>query len=312
MRLLTMSPLDHPRLRTFSVHCRERYGHTVGKIPLDVGIICPNRRQGGCLFCRPASFTPYALRRTDSMAEQIRRGKQYLLNGRFRHYFAYFQQETPTALPAELLLSFIDQILNDTDCLGLILSTRPDTLTAELLHALAHLMRDRGKECLIELGLQSGHDRSLAFLNRNHSVADCLDAARLVCAQPGLQLGVHLILGIPGETIADMIKTVAMACAMGVQALKLHHLQVIRETALHELYLQGRVPVFDLEGYLALLLTLLPRIPAHITLHRLWATAHPKLLVAPRWHSHTVDLSAQLLKRMEEQNLWQGKDCGLA
>lgn len=306
-----MSLCNRPRIRTFSVHCRERYGHTVGKIPLDVGVVCPNRRHGGCLFCRPASFTPHALRRADSLAEQIYRGKRYLLSGRFRYYFAYFQQETPTALPAGTLLTIIEQVLADTDCLGLILSTRPDTLTAELLHALAHLVRDQGKECLIELGLQSAHDQSLAFLNRNHSVADCLGAAHLVRAQPGLHLGVHLILGIPGETIADMIKTVAMACAMGVQAMKLHHLQVIRGTPLHQLYRQGALPVFDLEAYLELLLALLPRIPAHITLHRLWATAHPQLLVAPRWHSHTGDLSAQLLKRMEERELWQGMDCGL-
>ena len=305
-----MPPGEIPRIRTFSVHCRERYGHTAGKIPLDVGVVCPNRRHGGCLFCHPASFTPHALRRTDSISDQIHRGKHSLLRGRYRHYFSYFQQETPTVLPAGNLLAIFEQVLADPDCLGLILATRPDTIAGGLLRGLSQIIAAKGKECLIELGLQSAHERSLALLNRNHSVADCLDAARRIRAQPGLQLGIHILLGIPGETIADMTDTLQMACAMGAEALKLHHLQVIKGTALHSFYRQGRVPVFDLESYFELLLTLLPRIPPRITLHRLWTTAHPALLVAPQWHSHTGKLSAQLLKKMEERDLWQGKDCG--
>ncbi len=305
-----MTPGGPPRIRTFSVQCRERYGHTVGKIPLDVGVACPNRRLGGCLFCCPASFTPHALRRTDSITEQIRRGKRLHLGGRFRQYFAYFQQETPTALPTQALLAIIEQVLADPDCLGLILSTRPDAIAADLPPALSRLVTTKGKHCLIELGLQSCHDTSLTLLNRNHGMAVCFAAAERIRAQPGLELGAHIILGIPGETLADMIQTIEVACAMGVQALKLHHLQVIRGSVLHDLYQQGRIPVFELAEYFEVLLTLLPKIPAHITLHRLWATAHPALLVAPRWHCHTSRLSAQLLKKMAERDLWQGKDCG--
>ncbi len=168
--------MNRPRIRTFSLQCRERYGQAIGKIPLDLGIPCPNRARGGCLYCRPASFTPFSLRATDALAEQIRRGKEHLLKGRFRHYFGYFQQETSTALATDRLIPLLAQVLVDPDCRGLILSTRPDAIADDLPAALAHLVRHSGKTCLVELGLQSIHDQSLRLLNRNHSFADFVAA----------------------------------------------------------------------------------------------------------------------------------------
>ncbi len=295
------------RIRTFSHHCRERYGQAVGKIPLDLGIPCPNRNQGGCLYCRPASFTPFSLRSADSLAQQIRRGKQYLLRGRFTRYFAYFQQETPTTLATDQLMPLLAGITDDPDCLGLILSTRPDAIAADLPAALATLVERSGKHCLIELGLQSIHAASLQLLNRNHGYAEFLDAVHRIQAAGTLDLGVHLILGIPGESKAAMLETIRTVTGLGIQALKLHHLQVIRGTGLHTLYEQGQVPVFTIEGYLELLLALLPHIPAAITIHRLWSTAHPDLLVAPCWQRLTGQLSQRLHRLMEEQNLRQGQ-----
>jgi hypothetical protein len=300
--------MNRPRIRTFSRHCRERFGQTVGKIPLDLGITCPNRSKGGCIYCRPASFTPFSLRTTDPLDEQIRRGKKYLLRNRFTRYFGYFQQETATAMTTAQLLPILAQVLEDPDCVGLILSTRPDAIAADLPAALAHLVDQSGKECLIELGLQSIHPASLQLLNRQHSYADFLGAVRRIQAVGNLQMGVHLILGIPGESETDMLQTVQAVCTLGIQALKVHHLQVIRDTPLHALYEQGRVAVFSREGYLELLLRLLPHIPVEITLHRLWSTSHPDLLVAPRWQSLTGALSKDLHRLMTERDIWQGTE----
>lgn len=298
---------DRPRIRTFSIDCRERYGQAIGKIPLDLGRPCPNRSRGGCLFCRPASFTPLSLRPSDSLDQQIRRGKRLLLKGRFRHYLAYFQQETPTTLATSQLSPKLAQVLADPDCLGLILSTRPDAIADDLPAALVRLVRDCGKTCLVELGLQSIHAQSLALLNRNHSFADFLAAVAKLRAVAGLEIGAHLMLGIPGETEADMLATIRTVGALPIQALKLHHLQVIAGTPLHDLYRQGQVSVFDRDDYLELLLGLLPRIPSRITLHRLWATAHPDLLVAPQWHCLAAELSRQLAQMMEERGIRQGQ-----
>lgn len=299
--------MEPPRLRSFSQDCRERYGHTIGKIPLDLGLPCPNRAHGGCIFCHPASFTPASLRSSDSLPQQIRRGKELLLKGRFRHYLAYFQQETCTALPTERLLQQLAQVLTDADCLGLILSTRPDAIASDLPPALARLTKESGKDCLIELGLQSCHARSLAWLNRNHGYNDFLQAVERLSVHDQLRIGVHLILGIPGESEADMMDSLRSVCALPIQAIKLHHLQVIRDTPLHRLYEQGQVEVLALEEYMALLLRLLPWIPASITLHRLWATAHPELLIAPRWHVVAAELSKRLQQLMVERDISQGQ-----
>jgi radical SAM protein (TIGR01212 family) len=299
--------MNRSRIRTFSLHCRKRYGQAIGKIPLDLGIPCPNRARGGCLYCRPASFTPFSLRSTDALDEQIRRGKEHLLKGRFRHYFGYFQQETSTALDSDRLIPLLAQVLVDPDCSGLILSTRPDAIADDLPAALAHLVRHSGKTCLVELGLQSIHDQSLRLLNRNHSFADFVAAVDKLHAVEGIEIGTHLILGIPGESEAEMLTTVQTVCALPIQALKLHHLQVIEGTPLHRLHTLGQVPVFSLETYLELLLRLLPHIPPRIALHRLWSTAHPHLLIAPKWQCLSGELSKKLHRMMVERGLWQGQ-----
>lgn len=299
--------MEPPRLRSFSQDCRECYGHTLGKIPLDLGLPCPNRAHGGCIFCHPASFTPASLRAIDPLPEQIRRGKALLLKGRFRHYLAYFQQETCTALPTDRLLPQLAQVLGDVDCRGLILSTRPDAIASDLPPALAQLTRASGKDCLVELGLQSCHARSLAWLNRNHGFEDFLAAVELLSRHDQLRIGVHLILGIPGESEADMVDSLRSVCGLPIHALKLHHLQVIRDTPLHRLYEQGQVEVLGLEEYMELLLHLLPWIPPSITLHRLWATAHPALLIAPRWNVVTAELSKRLQQFMVERDISQGQ-----
>ncbi|OGR18048.1 MAG: TIGR01212 family radical SAM protein [Desulfobacterales bacterium GWB2_56_26] len=302
-----MTEAGSPRIRTFSYHYRQKFGRSVGKIPLDVGVSCPNRERGGCIFCRPAGFTPHYLSKSDDLARQVAAGKAGLLQGRFRGYFAYFQQETCTAMPAERLLPLLREVLADPDCVGLILSTRPDCVDEALLLPLAELVTKSARECLFELGLQSVHERSLAFLNRNHGFADFCQAAERIRAAGSFQLGAHLIFGIPGETEEDMLASLAEVCRQGVTHLKLHHLQVIRETPLHDLYELGRVPVFSHGGYLDFLLRALPRIPADITIHRLWATAHPEYLVAPKWQILAGQLSRELLEKMAELGVWQGQ-----
>lgn len=297
---------EAPPINTFSHHCRQKYGEPVGKIPLDTGTVCPNRQNGGCIFCRPASFTPGYLQPRDDISRQIEAGKKYLLRGRFKRYIAYFQQETCTALPTDLLLSTLHIPLADPSCVGLILSTRPDHIHDDLLRGLAQRISSANKNCLFELGMQTAHDASLALLNRNHTFAQVKDAVQRIQASGPFETGVHLIFGIPGENEEQMMRSVDIACQMQVNALKIHHLQVIRDTPLHLMYTKGTVKPFDLEHYLAFLLQILPRIPAHVVLHRLWATSHPDLLVAPKWHILAADLSRILTSRMRRRGLRQG------
>lgn len=301
-----------PLITTFSRHYRAKYGQPVGKIPIDIGRVCPNREKGGCIFCRPASFTPAYLDKADDVAVQIARGKEHLLRGRFKKYLAYFQQETCTALPTDELLELVHIMFADNDCVGVILSTRPDYVPDVLLAGLTECMAGSGKECLFELGLQTVHERSLRLLNRNHGFADFPDAAARIRSAGPFGVGAHLIFGIPGESREEMLKSLTTVCAIGLDALKLHHLQVIRDTPLHEMYTRGGIELFSLEEYLDFLLEALPLIPADVTIHRLWATSHPDLLVAPKWHVLATELSRVLEKRMTEQGIRQGQRAAIA
>ncbi len=296
-----------PLIRTFSYHYRERYGESIGKIPIDLGLVCPNRRNGGCIFCRPASFTPGYLSPKDSVEKQIARGKTHLLKGRFTKYLAYFQQETCTALPVGEFLPLIGSVLEDSDCVGLILSTRPDHVSDELLAVLAACITKSGKACLFELGLQTIHEPSLKLLNRNHSYGDFTDSVARIQKAEVFEVGAHLIFGIPGESEEDMLDSVRTVCRLGINGLKLHHLQVIADTPLHQMYVSGEVEVFTLEAYIAFLLRALPIIPSHITLHRLWATSHPNLLIAPKWNILAASLSRELHSKMALLGLQQGQ-----
>lgn len=299
--------MQPPHIRTFSYHYREKLGHGLGKIPLDLGIPCPNRQAGGCLFCSARAFAPAYLHNKGDIAQQIVDGKKHLLKNRFSRYLAYFQQETPTAMETEPFVLVCAEVLEDPDCLGLIISTRPDFLLPSLLEKLATLLEASGKSCLIELGLQSVHDASLQLLNRNHSYADfcnCLETLRHFNC---FEVGAHLLFGIPGETKEDMVTSVTQVCALGIDALKLHHLQVLKNTPLAEMYDRGKVVPFSLDGYLDFLVHIIPLIPANVVIHRLWATAHPDELTAPRWHILATHLSSRLQGILQEKGLYQGR-----
>jgi radical SAM protein (TIGR01212 family) len=198
-------------------------------------------------------------------------------------------------------------VLSDPACRGIILSTRPDMLSREVLAGIARRVQDLSKDCLIELGLQSIHSRSLRLLNRGHGYSDFLRAYHRIREYSGIEVGAHLILGIPGESEEMMLASIQQVCALGVEALKLHHLQVVRGTRLEHIYRREDLSLFTRNGYLNFLLKALPRIPREVVIHRLWATTHPQFLVAPRWDVLAADLSKELARKMGEQSLWQGK-----
>lgn len=296
-----------PLIRTFSWHYREKYGHRVGKIPVHLGQQCPNRKKGGCIYCSSVSFTPGYLVSSDDLNTQVECGKKKFLGGRFQKFLAYFQQESCTAAAPDILLSALRNILDDEDCLGAILSTRPDCVEESLLDLLVDVTLSSGKEVLFELGIQTVHERSLIYLNRNHSFADFEDAVTRIKARCCFEIGAHLIFGIPGESEDEMLSSVKTISAMGVDALKFHHLQVIRDTPLHHLYKDGSIDLFTRKGYQNFLLKILPHVPAKITLHRLWATAHPQMLIAPKWNCLASVLSNSLRNQMQAEGMWQGK-----
>jgi hypothetical protein len=210
-------------------------------------------------------------------------------------------------MPSGEFLPLLRKVLSEDDCIGLILSTRPDYVADDFLHPLSELIISSGKECLFELGVQSVHEKSLKLLNRNHDFGAFRDGASRILAFGCFDLGAHLLFGIPGESEEEMLVSLKTVCAMGVSHLKLHQLQVMRDTPLASLHARGKVKLFSLEGYLQFPLRAVPIIPAAVTLHRLWATAHPEFLLAPRWNRPASELSLLLQGRMAEAGVFQGQ-----
>ena len=200
-------------------------------------------------------------------------------------------------------------VLRDPDCVGLILSTRPDYLAEHFLTDLAALVEVTGKDCLIEVGLQTVQAKSLVLLNCNHSYDDFVQACARIRNYELFEIGVHLLFGIPEETRADMLGSVHEVMGIGIDAVKFHHLQVLRNTRLAELYQEGRVNPMTMNDYFDLLLEILPWVPSNVVIHRLWATAHPEMLIAPRWQVLAAELSEMLRFRMEENEISQGCSC---
>jgi len=299
-----------PFINTFTRFYKKKYGQPVGKIALDAGIVCPNRSMGGCIYCAAVNFTPYYLEKGDAIETQLEKGRMFLAKRGFRKYFAYFQQETTTALVASELLPQLVVPFSDPDCIGLIISTRPDYVDDDLLVGLSGLRERYGREILVELGLQSAHDATLRFLNRNHTFVDFVEAVNRIQRCQTIELGVHLILGLPGESFQEMLATIEAVRRLNIDYIKFHHLQVIRNTRLQEIFMAESFTVYDQHQYLALLAELLGHVPARAVIHRLWSTADPRLLIAPLWGTPApARLHADLLQIMNEKSLSQGCYC---
>lgn len=302
------------RLTLFSAHYKAKYGVSIGKIALGVGIECPNRRLGGCLYCSPASFTPFYLQEKDLVSEQLAKGKRYLSTRKFTKYLGYFQQETSTAGPEDVLLDHCLFVLSDPDCVGLIISTRPDYVSPSFLEALQAAIGSLVgpvKEILFELGLQSSHEKTLALLNRNHTCADFVEAAAQIKSFPLFGLGVHLILGLPGEDVEDMRQTVRLVSEVGVDAIKFHHLQVICGTKLQQMYEEEPFAVYSARQHMEIVADCITYVPRSVVLHRLWSSSARDMLVAPQWGGLGAhQLNGILLEICERDDLFQGKRVG--
>lgn len=298
------------RINLWRDYARRRWGEPVGKLILSTGIPCPHREHGGCAYCSPESFRPYYLHPDHPPEEQLEHGRAYLRQLGVRCFLAGFQQETATAGEWSALSQIFQTALKDPHCLGLILSTRPDYVSDELLERLEALAEVWwNKVFLLEVGLQTAHDQVLAALNRGHTAADFMAAAARIRGHPRFELGAHLILGLPGETLEDMRRSVHLAVAAGVSHLKLHHLQIVKHTPLARRYARQPWPLPEAEEYLDWLCALLPEIPPTVVLHRLWSTCRPDLLVAPRWNLDPNRLYQKLAERLEARNLRQGEAC---
>lgn len=286
-------------------------GVKVQKISVNAEMGCPNRDgtigTGGCIYCNNSSFTPGYCMQTGGVTAQLEAGKAF-----FRRkypdmrYLAYFQSFTNTYEPDLCRLKALyEEAAATPDVVGIVIGTRPDTLPEPVVEMLGRL--NRRLPVMLEIGAETACDETLRLINRGHTWADVESAVRRADAA-GLRCGLHLIAGLPGEDDKAVISNVVAACALPVESLKFHQLQIIKGTPLHKLWSEGRIAVhtYTLEEYLELCVRILSVVPQHIVVERFLSQAPPDMVVAPRWGVKNYQFMDRLSRMVQNKTKERG------
>ncbi len=302
-----MSSQSRPLYRSLNSALRERFGCRVHKITLDAGLTCPNRDgtvgSGGCIYCNPlGSGTGKAA--SESIAVQLEKGKT-ALRRRYKaeKFIAYFQSFSNTYAPLDRLAALYREALDVPDIAGLAIGTRPDCVDDAILDLLAEL--NRKTYISVEYGLQSAHDATLRSINRGHTFADFVQAVEKT-RKRGIEVCTHIILGLPGETDADMLETGQILSTLDIQAIKIHLLYVVRNTPLHRLYESSGYACLTREKYAELVSGVLARLSPSVIIHRLTGDPRPAELVAPLWALEKRRNLEVIQEALRSRNLFQG------
>lgn len=266
-------------------YLRNTFGDKVYKISLNAGFTCPNRDgtigTRGCIFCSAGGSGDFAESAYLSITEQIEQGKKRVENKiKSGKYIAYFQAYTNTYAPIEILREKYYEAVNHPDIVAVSIATRPDCLGDDVISLLDEI--NKIKPLFVELGLQTIHEKSAEYIRRGYSL-DVYDKAVENLKKIGINVVVHIILGLPNETKEDMLETVKYVCTSGVDGMKLQLLHVLKNTDLEKEYLAGRFKVLEFEEYLDIIKACVDVIPENIVIHRLTGDGAKKDLIAPIW-----------------------------
>ena len=270
--------------RTYSDHCREKFGCKVYKLSIDAGFTCPNRDgtcgAGGCIFCSGRGSGDFAAA-GGSVTDQLERAKKKVeAKNKGGKYIAYFQAFTNTYAPVEKLRALYLEAIAPAEIVGLAIGTRPDCLGDEVIDLLKQI--NAVKPVSVELGLQTVHEDSAALIRRGYVNQIYFDGVRRL-KEAGLEVVTHIILGLPGETAEMAAQTTAAAVKAGTDGVKFHLLHVLRGTDLATYYERGDFSCLSMEEYLLWLKKCLAQVPEHVTVHRITGDGAKKDLIAPLW-----------------------------
>ena len=303
---------DERRFNSYSRYCKTHFGGRIQKLPVDAGFSCPNRvsrSEGGCTYCANAAFSPSYLSEDEDVVAQLERGKRFFQkrypsnNG----YFAYFQAYTNTFAPVRVLRERFEAALTVPDIRGLVVSTRPDSLSDAVLDYLSEL--SSRTNLTVELGVESLHNETLAHIRRGHTV-ECAFEAFLRLRERAIPACAHLIFGLPGETPEQWLEDVLEINKMKPQFVKFHQLQIFRNTPMEAEFaaFPDRFRTLSAEEYVRFMCDYLERLSPEIVVERFSAEAPPRFLAISRWNLLRHDA---LVKKIEEEldnrNAFQGK-----
>jgi hypothetical protein len=294
---------------SFGDYLKQHFAMKVHKVTVNADFSCPNRDgtkgHGGCIYCNNVSFNPNAERKAPDIAAQIEAGRQVVRKrtGAVK-VLAYFQAYSNTYASVERLSFLYEQALRCPGVVGLVIGTRPDCVTGEVLDLLASYQQ-RGYEVWLEYGLQSAHDETLHRINRGHTFAEYCHTV-VATRERGLRVCTHLILGLPDEGREMMLETLARVREVGMDGIKLHPLHVVRHTMLAHEWRKGGIDLLTRPEYVSLVCDMLERMPANWVVHRLTGTASEDLLLAPAWCARKWAVINDIYTEMHRRGSSQG------
>ena len=298
------------RYHSLDYALKSQFGEKVYRIALNGGMTCPNRDgkigYGGCIFCSGMGSGDFAGSACKTITEQLAEGKAILARKRPVHaYIAYFQAFTSTYAPIEYLRKVFTEAIEDPDVKVLAIATRPDCLDSDVLELLDEL--NQIKPVWVELGLQTMHEDTARDIRRGYPLSVFEDAVNRLRAA-GLEVIVHTILGLPGESREQMLETVNYLGKPHVDGIKLQLLHVLKGTDLADLYASGRFHTLELPEYLELIGDCLKILPQETVIHRISGDGPKSILIAPEWSGNKRLVLNSIAKYLKEHHIFQGMD----
>ncbi len=300
------------RYLDYSSFIKSNFGQRVQKISLDIGFSCPNRDgskgHGGCTYCNNNTFNPEYCEPTTDVKEQLELGiSQFSKKYKTQQYLAYFQAYTNTYSDIESLKKLYEAALSLPNIIGLVIGTRPDCISEEIIDYLSFLSKKYFIS--LEFGVESTLNKTLLQVNRCHTYEDTIMAYEQ-CKNKGFSLGAHLILGLPGESREELLNHATTISKLPIDTLKLHHLQIVKHSIMAAQYKrnQDHFNLFTSESYIDFITEFVGLLRPNIIIERFISEAPLDLLIAPKWNGlKNFEIVAKIDKKLLEKDIWQGK-----
>ena len=301
------------RYLDYSSFIKSTFGERVQKISLDIGFSCPNRDgskgYGGCTYCNNNTFNPDYCEPTKSIKEQLEQGISFFgKKYKAQQYLAYFQAYTNTYSDLDSLKKMYEEALNVEGVIGLVIGTRPDCISEEIIDYLSFLSEKNFIS--LEFGVESTLNRTLENVNRCHTFEET-KVTYEKCKNKGFHLGAHLIIGLPGETKEELLNHAIEISKLPIDTLKLHHLQIVKNSVMEVQYKRNpeNFNLFSSEDYIDFITEFISLLRPDIIIERFISETPQDLLIEPKWNNlKNFEIVAKIDKKLIEKNTWQGKN----
>ena len=301
--------LDNKQYHTLNYHLKTKYHTKVVKISLNAGFTCPNIDgtvgYGGCIYCSKSGSGEFGGDIHKSLTEQFYEVKE-VIDKKWSNskYIAYFQAHTNTYAPLNVLKKKYEEVLAIPDVIGIAIATRADSISGDVLDYLEEL--NKRTNLTIELGLQTIHEYTSKLINRCHTLEQ-FEYMVNELKKRNIEVVVHVINGLPFETRDMMIETVKYLNKINIDGVKIHMLNIIKDTEMEKLYKREKFHILTRDEYVGIVAEQLEYLKPSIVIHRITSDPDPKELVEPKWLIKKFCILNEIDKYMKKNNIYQGK-----